>query len=90
MLAEGFQSELDKLNKRAAGIEPAWLAWKARALPLSYARDDGWTLPVSFEDPQDLFLETAVQFAHFLNFCGTFRVVFPFLSGSHLSPSTRV
>jgi hypothetical protein len=25
-------------QERAAGIEPAWLAWKARALPLSYAR----------------------------------------------------
>jgi hypothetical protein len=24
--------------ERAAGIEPAWLAWKARTLPLSYAR----------------------------------------------------
>ena len=24
--------------ERAAGIEPAWLAWKARALPLSNAR----------------------------------------------------
>ena len=24
--------------ERAAGIEPACLAWKARALPLSYAR----------------------------------------------------
>lgn len=27
--------------ERAAGIEPACLAWKARALPLSYARDFG-------------------------------------------------
>jgi hypothetical protein len=26
------------LLERAAGIEPACLAWKARALPLSYAR----------------------------------------------------
>ena len=24
--------------ERATGIEPAWLAWKARALPLSYTR----------------------------------------------------
>ena len=24
--------------ERAAGIEPAWKAWKASALPLSYAR----------------------------------------------------
>ena len=25
--------------ERVAGIEPAWLAWKASALPLSYTRD---------------------------------------------------
>ncbi len=30
-----------KINiERAAGIEPAWLAWKARTLPLSYARSE--------------------------------------------------
>lgn len=36
------------------------------------------------------FLETVVQFARFLNFPGTFRVVFPAFFVSHLSPSTRV
>jgi hypothetical protein len=25
-------------NERATGIEPAWPAWKAGTLPLSYAR----------------------------------------------------
>jgi hypothetical protein len=28
----------DRLAKRATGIEPAWPAWKAGTLPLSYAR----------------------------------------------------
>ena len=28
-------------RKRVAGIEPAWPAWKAGALPLSYTRDGG-------------------------------------------------
>ena len=32
------RSGLSAERERAAGIEPAWLAWKARALPLSYAR----------------------------------------------------
>jgi hypothetical protein len=27
-----------KVNERATGIEPAWPAWKAGTLPLSYAR----------------------------------------------------
>jgi hypothetical protein len=27
-----------KRNERATGIEPAWPAWKAGTLPLSYAR----------------------------------------------------
>ena len=27
-----------KLGERATGIEPAYLAWEASALPLSYAR----------------------------------------------------
>lgn len=44
-----------RTNKRAAGIEPAWLAWKARALPLSYARDDGWTLAAPPKASQALF-----------------------------------
>ncbi len=26
------------MSKRAAGIEPALLAWKAKVLPLNYAR----------------------------------------------------
>jgi hypothetical protein len=28
----------DECAERATGIEPAWPAWKAGALPLSYAR----------------------------------------------------
>jgi hypothetical protein len=28
----------EKWNERATGIEPAWPAWKAGTLPLSYAR----------------------------------------------------
>lgn len=31
----------EMVMERAAGIEPACLAWKARALPLSYARAFG-------------------------------------------------
>jgi hypothetical protein len=27
-----------KSEQRETGIEPAWLAWKARALPLCYSR----------------------------------------------------
>jgi hypothetical protein len=29
---------IDNGKKRATGIEPAWPAWKAGTLPLSYAR----------------------------------------------------
>jgi hypothetical protein len=29
---------MEKRNERATGIEPAWPAWKAGTLPLSYAR----------------------------------------------------
>jgi hypothetical protein len=29
---------IEKRNERATGIEPAWPAWKAGTLPLSYAR----------------------------------------------------
>ena len=36
-LAAGFTSENSR-NERATGIEPAWPAWKAGTLPLSYAR----------------------------------------------------
>ncbi len=31
-------STIKLFNKRAAGIEPASLAWKAKVLPLNYAR----------------------------------------------------
>lgn len=35
---EDDNGECATTMERAAGIEPACLAWKARALPLSYAR----------------------------------------------------
>ena len=38
--------------ERAAGIEPACLAWKARALPLSYARADPADLVTLIADRQ--------------------------------------
>ena len=37
MFGEVYGFKKDTME-RAAGIEPACLAWKARALPLSYAR----------------------------------------------------
>jgi hypothetical protein len=39
--------------ERAAGIEPATLAWKARALPLCNARDTVVTLRGSAANPYD-------------------------------------
>ena len=39
--------------ERAAGIEPATLAWKARALPLCNARDTVATLRGSAANPYD-------------------------------------
>ncbi len=34
----GYAGQKPEGMERAMGIEPTWLAWKARALPLSYAR----------------------------------------------------
>ncbi len=34
--------------ERVTGIEPAWPAWKAGALPLSYTRGASLTLPVGY------------------------------------------
>ena len=39
-LLQGFGGEVE----RVAGIEPAWPAWKAGTLPLSYTRVTGWNL----------------------------------------------
>ena len=35
---DGAHFTYEKVNERATGIEPAWPAWKAGTLPLSYAR----------------------------------------------------
>ena len=35
----GGTSEFETFSKRAAGIEPALIAWKAIVLPLNYARE---------------------------------------------------
>ena len=37
---EGIASDLALCGERVTGIEPAWPAWKAGALPLSYTRID--------------------------------------------------
>jgi hypothetical protein len=37
-IMEIFNSDMPRRMERAAGIEPAWPAWKAGTLPLSYAR----------------------------------------------------
>jgi hypothetical protein len=39
-----------KLDQRATGIEPAWPAWKAGTLPLSYARAPGIKLALPAGD----------------------------------------
>jgi hypothetical protein len=42
MPVNNFFSVLNaECGKRATGIEPAWPAWKAGTLPLSYARVAG-------------------------------------------------
>ena len=48
-------------RERAAGIEPAWLAWKARALPLSYARADVCHDSHRGRDPVELLASRAVR-----------------------------
>src|SRR5881409_3847089 len=42
-------------NKRATGIEPAWPAWKAGTLPLSYARVLRLEICLSRAQCQDVF-----------------------------------
>ena len=37
-MAESLAFRHLRFDKRAAGIEPALLAWKAKVLPLNYAR----------------------------------------------------
>ena len=37
-IIENCQLNFNEKMERVAGIEPAYLAWKARALPLSYTR----------------------------------------------------
>src|SRR5437588_9675246 len=39
-LADSFNRTPAQRLERATGIEPAWPAWKAGTLPLSYARND--------------------------------------------------
>ena len=43
-LAFPLLERLGEEVERVAGIEPAWPAWKAGTLPLSYTRVTGWNL----------------------------------------------
>ena len=49
-----FNSTIQTIRKRAAGIEPASSAWKAEVLPLNYAR----VLEEPFQVKGDSFVNT--------------------------------